>query len=160
MPGRSIGSPAGKGRSVCACRRWSAETAPRVALRKRAVLILKRLYLLPEVDVRLALHAAALHGLTQRRILQEPAGVLLGAELERNDHVIGVVRRAVEPVPGGSVLAPARLVLVEDRLPGVVVPDPVVYDQDRHSSFLNATEPTVVRRMGERAFDPSTSSLL
>ena len=62
------------------------------------------------------------------RLLRRP-------ELDLNEHLVRIVDVPEQPVAGGGA-ARARSVVVEQRLPGVVVADVDAGDDERHLTYL------------------------
>jgi hypothetical protein len=89
---------------------------------------------LDKADAGLAVDAAALHRLRQRGVRHERARGFLAREVVVDYDAVGVVDVLVDAVLELAVAAPHVLVLVEDRLPGGEVSDPVMNDERDHES--------------------------
>jgi hypothetical protein len=99
---------------------------------RAGALIANCLNLLAEDDGWLSLNPRLLHLFLEGRICQKAAGALLLGELDRDDDVVGIVERSVEPmsrrpVPG----ADEPSLLFKDRLPGGEVTNSMLDEDDQ-----------------------------
>ena len=107
---------------------------------------------LTEVDVRLAVHPAALHRLAQFWILKVRPRLFWGGKLDRHQHVVRVLGASVEPVPPDTMSPTHRLALVEDRLPDAEVTHLVLHHENghAHSSRGLQTDRTILPKHAQR----------
>jgi hypothetical protein len=94
-------------------------------------LIADRLNLLAQRDGWLSLNARLLHLCLQGGISHKAAGALLCGELDRDDDVVGIVERPIQPVSRSPMPGPDdRSLLVKDGLPAGEVTNSMLDKKD------------------------------